>query len=68
MKVIAATGNQGKLREFRRILEPLGFSVTSMKEEGHRPGHCGGWRYLCRQCPHQGHGGACPHRSCGGGG
>ena len=34
MKVIAATGNQGKLREFRRILEPLGFSVTSMKEEG----------------------------------
>ena len=34
MKVIVATGNAGKMREFRRILEPLGFQVTSMKEEG----------------------------------
>ena len=34
MKVIVATGNAGKMREFKRILEPLGFQVTSMKEEG----------------------------------
>ena len=34
MKVIVATGNAGKMREFKRILEPLGFAVTSMKEEG----------------------------------
>ena len=33
MKVIVATGNAGKMREFKRILEPLGFQVTSMKEE-----------------------------------
>ena len=29
MKVIVATGNAGKMREFRRILEPLGFQVTT---------------------------------------
>ena len=34
MKVIVATGNAGKLREFQRILEPLGFDVVSMKQEG----------------------------------
>ena len=27
MKEIVATGNAGKMREFRRILEPLGFST-----------------------------------------
>lgn len=32
MKVVIATGNQGKLREFKRILEPLGFEAVSMKE------------------------------------
>ena len=31
MKVIVATGNAGKLREFQRILEPLGFDVVSME-------------------------------------
>ena len=34
MKVIVATGNAGKLREFQRILEPLGFDVVSMEQEG----------------------------------
>lgn len=31
-KVIAATNNPGKLREFRGILEPLGFEVISMAD------------------------------------
>ena len=34
MRVIAATHNPGKLEEFRRILEPLGFQVVSEKEIG----------------------------------
>ncbi|MBQ3242906.1 MAG: RdgB/HAM1 family non-canonical purine NTP pyrophosphatase [Oscillospiraceae bacterium] len=34
MKIVIATGNSGKLREFRRILEPMGFEVVSMKELG----------------------------------
>ena len=34
MKIVIATGNAGKLREFRRILEPMGFEVVSMKELG----------------------------------
>lgn len=33
-RVLAATNNPGKLTEFRAILEPLGFSVCSMKEAG----------------------------------
>ncbi|MBP3713058.1 MAG: RdgB/HAM1 family non-canonical purine NTP pyrophosphatase [Bacilli bacterium] len=31
-EVIIATSNQGKLKEFRRMLEPLGFKVDSLKE------------------------------------
>lgn len=34
MKLIVATNNQGKVREFSRILSPLGFEVTSLKDEG----------------------------------
>ena len=34
MKVIIATGNQGKVREFKELLEPLGFEAVSMKDEG----------------------------------
>ena len=34
MKVIIATKNQGKLREFKRILEPIGFTVHSQLEYG----------------------------------
>lgn len=34
MQVIAATGNQGKLREFERILAPYGFTVIGMKDAG----------------------------------
>ena len=34
MRIVIATGNAGKLREFRRILEPMGFEVVSMKELG----------------------------------
>lgn len=34
MKVIIATGNPGKLREFSRILNPLGFEVCSQSEAG----------------------------------
>jgi XTP/dITP diphosphohydrolase len=33
-EIIIATGNQNKVREYREILEPLGFSLKSMKEEG----------------------------------
>ena len=34
MKLIAATNNAHKLIEFKRILEPLGFTVLSQKEAG----------------------------------
>ena len=34
MKVIAATNNKGKLREFGEILSPLGFEVISLHEAG----------------------------------
>lgn len=34
MKIIIATKNKGKLKEFSRILEPLGFEVISQEETG----------------------------------
>ncbi len=34
MKFVVATGNEGKVREFKRILEPMGFEVLSLKEMG----------------------------------
>ena len=34
MKFVIATGNEGKVREFKRILEPMGFEVSSLKEMG----------------------------------
>lgn len=34
MKLIIATGNQGKLKEFNRSLEPLGYEVLSSKSLG----------------------------------
>jgi XTP/dITP diphosphohydrolase len=34
MEIMIATKNQGKLAEFRRMLEPLGFSVISQMEAG----------------------------------
>lgn len=34
MKLILASGNRGKLREFREILEPLGMEIVSQKEAG----------------------------------
>ena len=34
MKVLAATGNKGKIREFSEILTPLGFEVVSPKDIG----------------------------------
>ena len=34
MKIIIATKNQGKLREFKRLLEPLGYDVKSQQEAG----------------------------------
>lgn len=33
-KIIVATGNEGKMREFRMILDNLGLEVISMKENG----------------------------------
>lgn len=33
-KIVFATGNEGKMREVRLILQDLGFSVLSMKEAG----------------------------------
>jgi XTP/dITP diphosphohydrolase len=32
-EVVIATTNQGKLKEFRRMLEPLGFKVSSLADE-----------------------------------
>lgn len=34
MKLVVATGNPGKLEEFRRILTPLGVEVCSLREVG----------------------------------
>lgn len=34
MRLIVATGNEGKMREFARILAPLGFEVFSQKQAG----------------------------------
>ncbi len=34
MKIIIATNNQGKVREFKQMLEPLGFEPVSLKDEG----------------------------------
>ncbi|MGI5894771.1 MAG: RdgB/HAM1 family non-canonical purine NTP pyrophosphatase [Candidatus Merdivicinus sp.] len=33
MEIIIATGNAGKVREFKRMLEPLGYTVFSQKEK-----------------------------------
>lgn len=33
MKLIVATNNSGKVREFSRMLSPLGFEVVSLKDE-----------------------------------
>ena len=37
MKLIIASGNRGKIREYRDIFEPFGFEVRSQEEEGIRP-------------------------------
>lgn len=34
MKVLIATNNQGKVKEFKEILEPLGYEAISLKEMG----------------------------------
>lgn len=34
MKLILASNNKDKLREFKEILEPLGFEICSQREEG----------------------------------
>lgn len=34
MKIIIATKNEGKVREFRNLLEPLGYEPVSLKDEG----------------------------------
>lgn len=34
MKLVLASNNKDKLREFKEILEPLGFEIRSQKEEG----------------------------------
>lgn len=36
MKLVVATNNQGKVREFKRILSPLGFEPISLKDENIR--------------------------------
>ncbi len=36
MKIIVATNNQGKVREFKQMLAPLGFEPVSLKDEGIR--------------------------------
>ncbi len=34
MKVVIATGNRGKVKEFKELLEPFGFEAVSMADEG----------------------------------
>lgn len=34
MDIIIASNNQGKIREFKKILEPMGYNVISQKEAG----------------------------------
>ncbi len=34
MRIIAATGNKGKIKEIQKIFSPLGFEVISQKEAG----------------------------------
>ena len=34
MKIILASNNKNKLREFRNILEPIGFDIISQSEAG----------------------------------
>lgn len=34
MKIIIATKNEGKVREFHRLLQPLGYEPVSLKDEG----------------------------------
>ena len=34
MDIIIASNNQGKIREFKKILEPIGYNVISQKEAG----------------------------------
>lgn len=39
MKILVASSNQGKLKEFRKILEPLGYVVQSAEEAGYSLDH-----------------------------
>lgn len=34
MKLVVATNNQGKVKELKRLLEPLGFEPVSLRDEG----------------------------------
>ncbi len=34
MKLVVATNNQGKVKEFKQLLEPLGFEPVSLRDEG----------------------------------
>lgn len=34
MKLVVATNNQGKVKEFKQLLEPLGFEPVSLSDEG----------------------------------
>lgn len=34
MKIVIATNNQGKVKEYKQMLEPIGFEPVSLKEEG----------------------------------
>lgn len=34
MKIVIATKNEGKVREFRKLLQPLGYEAVSLKDEG----------------------------------
>ena len=34
MKIVIATNNQGKVKEFKQMLEPLGYEPVSLRDEG----------------------------------
>ena len=55
-KIVFATGNEGKMREVRMILDDLGMEILSMKEAG-QPGDQGKWQNVWGKCGDQGQSG-----------
>lgn len=68
MKLVLATNNMGKVREFARILEPLGISLLTQQQAGVQVQPEENGHHLCRKRPHQGDGGLSGDRAADDGG